>query len=85
MKGPKAMAWPWLLAYGVCLSQEGERLQYRLLEGRGPASGWVSLAVQGKPHLRSNRDSRIAFEVDGVLVWLLSKPFGDQFWGIGEW
>ncbi|CAJ1448886.1 unnamed protein product [Effrenium voratum] len=33
------------------LAKEGERLQYRLLEGRGPASGWVSLAVQGKPLL----------------------------------
>ncbi|CAJ1432996.1 unnamed protein product [Effrenium voratum] len=31
------------------LALKGERLQYKLLSGQGPAEGWVSLSISGKP------------------------------------
>jgi len=41
------------------LALEGDRLKYRLLYGTGPASGWVSLKVQGK-HLLVKSDAVVS-------------------------
>ncbi|CAE7213252.1 unnamed protein product, partial [Symbiodinium natans] len=37
-------------------AKDGDRLQYQLVEGQGPASGWISFAAQGKPLLAPRHD-----------------------------
>jgi len=55
------------------LSIEGERLQYRLLEGIGPEEGWVSLKVSGKDLLIVN-DAATAASLDDVSAAKQSAP-----------
>jgi surfactin synthase thioesterase subunit len=31
-----------------CISQEGDRLNYKLVKGEGPETGWVSISINGK-------------------------------------
>jgi len=51
------------------LRKEGERLQYRKLQGAGPDSGWVSLTMSGKELLsRSPPSPEDLFTLDRALA-----------------
>jgi len=62
LKSPEA---PSRLSTGALilqLAKEGERLQYRLLSGTGPETGWVSLKVSGKDLLAPRGEEAPAAE-----------------------
>merc|ERR1712203_269705 len=54
----------------------GERLQYRLVEGCGPETGWVSKRLGGRELLqRLPEDSRVACEDFRALIRLVDLTF----------
>jgi len=86
-KGTSTEELPERLAHGSVVraaAVEGDRLEYELLTGEGPAKGWVSLKLSGKPLLVEASSDVPAKNAEDAIRWYSSRlersqvdgPFG---------